>query len=210
MKRLSFLLFILLLIAIKGQTQKTFRNPILSGFYPDPGICRVGSDYYIVNSSFAWFPGLPVFHSRKAFLIPVKWKDGWPHILEGNEEVKYEYPVPFPAVTKKVVNPYGGNAFYKDDFNEASLNSRAYEELGLKIEARNTDYFFYYSATGEKQWIYLAKEAMDARFLSTQTAGGFVGSVFGLYATSLGKESDSKAYFSNFSYKGDDDIYKHR
>ncbi len=39
-------------------------NPILSGFYTDPSICRVGDDYYIVNSSFAYFPGIPVFQSR--------------------------------------------------------------------------------------------------------------------------------------------------
>ncbi len=41
-----------------------YRNPILPGFYPDPSICRVGADYYLVNSSFAYFPGLPVSHSR--------------------------------------------------------------------------------------------------------------------------------------------------
>jgi alpha-N-arabinofuranosidase len=40
-----------------------YRNPILQGFYPDPSIVRVGADYYLVNSSFGWFPGLPVFHS---------------------------------------------------------------------------------------------------------------------------------------------------
>lgn len=39
-------------------------NPILPGFYPDPSICRVGDDFYLVNSSFAWFPGIPVWHSR--------------------------------------------------------------------------------------------------------------------------------------------------
>ena len=42
----------------------SYRNPILAGFYPDPSICRVGDDYYLVNSSFAWFPGIPIFHSR--------------------------------------------------------------------------------------------------------------------------------------------------
>ena len=39
-------------------------NPILKGFYPDPSICRVGKDYYLVNSSFSYFPGVPLFHSR--------------------------------------------------------------------------------------------------------------------------------------------------
>lgn len=41
-----------------------FRNPILSGYYPDPSITRIGQDYYLVNSSFTHYPGLPVFHSR--------------------------------------------------------------------------------------------------------------------------------------------------
>jgi len=43
---------------------RKFRNPILSGFYPDPSICRAGKDFYLVNSTFAYFPGIPVFHSR--------------------------------------------------------------------------------------------------------------------------------------------------
>lgn len=41
----------------------TAHNPILSGFYPDPSICAVGRDFYLVTSTFAYFPGLPVFHS---------------------------------------------------------------------------------------------------------------------------------------------------
>lgn len=45
-------------------TQRTFRNPILPGFNPDPSICRVGDDYYLVTSSFVYFPGLPVYHSK--------------------------------------------------------------------------------------------------------------------------------------------------
>ncbi|MDO4302694.1 MAG: family 43 glycosylhydrolase [Bacillota bacterium] len=43
---------------------KVAQNPILRGFYPDPSICRVGRDYYLVNSTFAYVPGVPVFHSR--------------------------------------------------------------------------------------------------------------------------------------------------
>jgi len=43
---------------------RTFRNPILPGFYPDPSVCRVGEDYYMVTSSFVYYPGIPVFHSR--------------------------------------------------------------------------------------------------------------------------------------------------
>lgn len=41
-----------------------YRNPILTGYYPDPSVTRVGDDYYLVNSSFAHYPGLPIFRSR--------------------------------------------------------------------------------------------------------------------------------------------------
>ena len=41
-----------------------YENPILRGFHPDPSICRVGEDYYLVVSSFEYFPGLPIYHSR--------------------------------------------------------------------------------------------------------------------------------------------------
>lgn len=39
-------------------------NPILPGFYPDPSICGVGDDYYLVNSTFSYFPGIPIMHSK--------------------------------------------------------------------------------------------------------------------------------------------------
>ena len=47
-----------------------YRNPVLAGFYPDPSAIRVGDRYYLVNSSFAWFPGLPISESRDL----VHWK----------------------------------------------------------------------------------------------------------------------------------------
>lgn len=44
--------------------RRTFTNPVLAGFYPDPSVCRVGEDYYLVTSTFSYFPGLPVFRSK--------------------------------------------------------------------------------------------------------------------------------------------------
>lgn len=40
------------------------KNPLLPGFYPDPSIVRVEDDFYMVTSSFSFYPGVPVFHSR--------------------------------------------------------------------------------------------------------------------------------------------------
>lgn len=49
----------------------TYKNPIIPGFYPDPSVCRVGDDYYLVTSSMEYFPGVPVFHSKDL----VNWKN---------------------------------------------------------------------------------------------------------------------------------------
>ena len=41
-----------------------YKNPILEGFSPDPSVCAVGDDYYLVTSTFAYFPGVPIYHSK--------------------------------------------------------------------------------------------------------------------------------------------------
>ena len=50
--------------ALSQQNNSVYQNPIIPGFNPDPSICRVGGDYYLVTSSFEYFPGVPVYHSR--------------------------------------------------------------------------------------------------------------------------------------------------
>lgn len=63
--KLSFFI-VCMLCAHFAFAQATFgyKNPVIPGFYPDPSVCRVGDDYYLVNSSFQFFPGVPIFHSR--------------------------------------------------------------------------------------------------------------------------------------------------
>ena len=62
-----------------------YRNPILAGFYPDPSVCRVGDDYYLVNSTFAYFPGIPIFHSRDL----VNWEQIG-HVIDRPTQLRYE------------------------------------------------------------------------------------------------------------------------
>ena len=59
------------------------KNPILPGFYSDPSICRVENDYYLVNSSFSFFPGVPIFHS----IDLVHWKQIG-HVLDRPSQLK--------------------------------------------------------------------------------------------------------------------------
>lgn len=53
-------------MAFASMAQSTFgyKNPIIKGFHPDPSVCRVGDDFYLVNSSFQYFPGVPIYHSK--------------------------------------------------------------------------------------------------------------------------------------------------
>lgn len=62
-----------------------FYNPILQGCYPDPSITRKGNDYYLVNSSFSMFPGVPIFHSNDL----VNWKQIG-HVLDRTSQLKVE------------------------------------------------------------------------------------------------------------------------
>ena len=47
-----------------GAFAQGYKNPVLPGFHADPSVCRVGDDFYLVNSTFQYFPGVPVFHSK--------------------------------------------------------------------------------------------------------------------------------------------------
>jgi len=66
----SLILGLIISLNIQGQNfemksqNATFTNPILQGGYPDPSICKVGDTFYIVNSSFEYFPGLPIHKSK--------------------------------------------------------------------------------------------------------------------------------------------------
>lgn len=69
MKRIyHIILTIATLLAIDSisaaKAPREYQNPILSGFYPDPSICRKGDDFYLVNSSFEWYPSVPIHHSK--------------------------------------------------------------------------------------------------------------------------------------------------
>ena len=64
---------------------KEFFNPILAGFYPDPAVCRKGDTYYLVNSSFSFFPGVPIFESKDL----VNWQQTG-HVLDRESQLRLE------------------------------------------------------------------------------------------------------------------------
>jgi xylan 1,4-beta-xylosidase len=62
-----------------------YRNPVIPGFFPDPSICRAGNDFFIVNSSFEFFPGVPISHSKDL----VHWELAG-YCITRNDQLTYE------------------------------------------------------------------------------------------------------------------------
>jgi xylan 1,4-beta-xylosidase len=60
-----------------------YLNPVIAGFYPDPSVCRKGDTYYLVNSSFAFYPGVPIFSSKDM----VHWQQ-LGHVLDRDSQLK--------------------------------------------------------------------------------------------------------------------------
>ncbi|HSQ75240.1 MAG TPA: glycoside hydrolase family 43 protein, partial [Bacteroidota bacterium] len=105
--------------------------------------------------------------------------------------------------------------FVSDPRNKTGMTALATREIGtqdasgplrLKLEANGSVCNFLYG-TGENAWTML-NEGVDATMLSTRTAGGFVGCMVALYATSLGKASSTTASYDWFEYTGNDEVYE--
>ena len=64
------LLSLVIIASLLMSSSQELINPIIPGYHPDPSIVRVDDDYYIVNSSFQYFPGVPIFHSKDL----INWK----------------------------------------------------------------------------------------------------------------------------------------
>ena len=83
MKRL--ITFLILAITSSAAFAQGFSNPVVKGFSPDPSVCRVGEDYYLVTSSFQYFPGVPIYHSKDL----VNWKQIG-HVLTRESQLQLE------------------------------------------------------------------------------------------------------------------------
>ena len=63
-KKMMLFLGLALSLSCFSQNRQGYQNPVIPGFHPDPSVCRAGDDFYLVNSSFQYFPGVPLFHSK--------------------------------------------------------------------------------------------------------------------------------------------------
>ena len=85
---------------------KTYTNPVNPGFFPDPSTVRVGSDYYTVNSTFEYFPGIIISHSKDL----VNWKQ-ISHVFNKSEELYLTYFFDGMGIWAPDISYYNGD-FY--------------------------------------------------------------------------------------------------
>ena len=128
-------------MAIDSTAPITYRNPVIPGFYSDPSICRVGEDYYLITSTFEFFPGIPVFHSKDL----INWNQIG-HVIHRREQFPNGLNI-FAATLRYHQGTYymitttvmGEGNFYMTATNPAGPWS---DPIFIDVEAIDPDLFF--------------------------------------------------------------------
>ena len=143
-----------------------YSNPVISGFYPDPSVCRVDEDYYLVTSSNEYFPGVPLFHSRDL----VHWRQVG-HCLTRTSQVPLQKCASSQGIFAPTIRYHDGT-FYVITTNTSAAGGNFYvythepagewsEPIWLDHEGIDPSLFFdtdgrvYVSAEGQPAGIYL-------------------------------------------------------
>ena len=133
-----------------------YYNPVLAGFYPDPSLCRVGDTYYLVNSSFTFFPGVPLSTSKDL----VNWQPAG-HVLDRPSQVPL-----------KGQNVSGGIFAPAISYNK---KNKTFYMITTNVGAGN---FFVKSKDPSKGWsepIYLPKiDGIDPSFFFDDNGKGYI------------------------------------
>jgi hypothetical protein len=104
-------------------------QPIVPGFYPDPTVCRVGTDYYMAHSSFEYFPGAPLFHSRDL----LTWSQVG-HILTRRSQFRLGHPGPSTGIYGSTLRHHAGRFWFAttnvSDFGSGQIIVHADDPAG--------------------------------------------------------------------------------
>ena len=164
-----------------------FKNPVIPGYNPDPSICRVGDDFYLVNSTFEFFPGVPIYHSRNL----VNWElTGY--CLNRRSQLELEGCRNSGGIYAPTIMHHKG-MFYMITTNVTDKGN-----FQLRVKGNNEFYSFEYATDGKN---FRKLDKMNTRYVSTETAGGFTGIILGLYAVATSDSSKAHADFEYFEYE---------
>ena len=131
-----------------------YMNPIIAGFYPDPSICRKGDTYYLVNSSFGYFPGVPIFTSKDL----VNWKQIG-HVLDRSSQFNFTGKEMSKGIYAPAIeyNPYN-DTFYMITTDVGGIGNfyvttkdplKGWSDPILVPEVKNIDPSFFFDDDGK-------------------------------------------------------------
>jgi xylan 1,4-beta-xylosidase len=172
-------------LKLKPETVAETGNPSFIGKRQQHMYCTTETELTFVPKTANEKAGLVIFQDEKHFYYLCKSVDGGKPLLQLFKS------------TADVKQP--------ELLAQAPLKS-ATASVQLRIKAEGDTYNFGFSENG-KTWIVL-KDKVDGKFLSTQVAGGFIGCLFGMYATSSGQPTTNTAAFKWLKYEGNDPMYK--
>ena len=133
-------------------------NPVISGYYPDSSVCKVGDTYYLVNSSFAYFPGIPIFKSTDL----VNWKQIG-HVLDRKSQLNLDGMSVSSGIFAPQIsyNPHN-QTFYVTTMNMGEKNvfyvksknpSKGWSEP-IKMKHGGMDTSFFFDTNGKAYVVY--------------------------------------------------------
>lgn len=159
MKRLSTILISILIGTLTfAQNDFGYTNPVIPGFNPDPSICRVGDDYYLVTSSFHYFPGVPLYHSKDL----VNWEQIG-HLLSRRSQLELPGANAGGGIYAPTIRHHNGrfymittNCSYKGNFivHTDDINGEWSDPMWIDMPGIDPDLFWdedgkcYYSGSG--------------------------------------------------------------
>ena len=161
-----------------------YMNPVIAGFYPDPSICRKGDTYYLANSSFAFFPGVPLFESKDL----VSWKQTG-HILDRDSQLPLQGNHPSAGIFAPDIQYNEKNK----TFYMTTMNMGNYTVFFVKTQD---------PAQGWSEPIYFKQGGMDSSFFFDKNGKAYL-----VYTTRpFGGQNypgEMAIHVNEFSVKGD-------
>nr|WP_245849602.1 glycoside hydrolase family 43 protein [Hymenobacter crusticola] len=174
-----------LTLKLKPETVAETSNPAFIGKRQQHMYCTAETELTFVPKAANEKAGLVIFQDEKHFYYLCKSVDNGKPLLQLFKST--------------------ADAKQPELLAQAPLKSAA-GSVQLRIQAQGDAYNFGFSENG-KTWTVL-KDKVDGKFLSTQVAGGFIGCLFGMYATSSGQPTTNTAAFKWLKYEGNDPMYK--
>ena len=163
---------------------RQYFNPIISGYYPDPSILRVDDTYYLVNSSFGYFPGVPLFTSKDL----INWKQIG-HVLDRESQL----PLKGTDISSGIFAPQISYNIHNKTFYMTTMNMGRFDVFYVKTKD---------PSQGWSEPIHMKRGGMDTSFFFDNDGKAYV--VYNARPFDKQRyEGDMAIHMNEFDWKAD-------